>query len=35
MKKIVTAAMLVLAVVSVSGCVYGKGKAPAPVVTNG
>jgi hypothetical protein len=36
MKKILTAAMVVLAMVSLAGCVgYGKGKAPAPVVTNG
>jgi predicted small lipoprotein YifL len=36
MKKVVTAVMVVLAMVSLGGCVgYGKGKAPAPVVTNG
>jgi predicted small lipoprotein YifL len=36
MKKIVTAVMVVLAMASLAGCVgYGKGKAPAPVVTNG
>ena len=36
MKRIVTAVMVVLAMVSLAGCgAYGKGKAPAPVVTNG
>ena len=35
MKKIFFVVAAIAALSAVTGCTYGKGKAPAPVVTNG